>query len=79
MTGESAIAKEYALGPTGMAKDTGRRSYPTHDEIAQLAYTLYESRGRQDGAPHRRLAVRRTGTRAALCVTAEYRQKQTTH
>ena len=49
MTGESAIAKEYALGPTGMAKDTGRRSYPTHDEIAQLAYTLYESRGRQDG------------------------------
>jgi hypothetical protein len=22
---------------------------PTHDEIAQLAFTLYESRGRQDG------------------------------
>jgi len=22
---------------------------PTHDEIAQLAYRLYESRGRQEG------------------------------
>ena len=26
-----------------------RRPSPTHDEIAQLAFSLYESRGRQDG------------------------------
>jgi len=28
---------------------TGCQLYPTHDEIAQLAFSLYESRGRQDG------------------------------
>jgi len=32
-----------------IGKKTGRRLYPTHDEIAQLAYSLYESRGRQEG------------------------------
>ena len=32
-----------------MGKFTSRRTSPTHDEIAQLAFTLYESRGRQDG------------------------------
>jgi hypothetical protein len=32
-----------------MGKYTGRRTAPTHDEIAQLAFSLYESRGRQDG------------------------------
>ena len=32
----------------GMGAYTGRRA-PTHDEIAQLAFNLYESRGRQDG------------------------------
>jgi len=32
-----------------MAMDTGGRSVPTHDEIAQVAFGLYESRGRQDG------------------------------
>jgi hypothetical protein len=31
-----------------MGKYTGRRTSPTHDEIAQLAFSLYESRGRQD-------------------------------
>jgi len=31
-----------------MTKDTrGRR--PSHDEIARLAYTFYETRGRRDG------------------------------
>ncbi|PYV96227.1 MAG: hypothetical protein DMG86_20755, partial [Acidobacteria bacterium] len=30
-------------------KYTGRRTFPTHDEIAQLAFSLYEARGRQDG------------------------------
>jgi Protein of unknown function (DUF2934) len=33
----------------GMDKYPGRRLYPAHDEIAQLAYRLYESRGRRDG------------------------------
>ena len=33
----------------GHGNATGRRTAPTHDEIAQLAFTLYESRGRQDG------------------------------
>jgi hypothetical protein len=48
MTRESAIATERAISP-GLDKNTGRRLYPTHDEIAQLAYSLYESRGRQEG------------------------------
>ena len=49
MNRESAIAIEHAIGLSGMGKDTGRRLSPTHDEIAQLAFSLYESRGRQDG------------------------------
>ena len=49
MSRESDITLEHAIGPTGMAMDTGRRLYPTHDEIAQLAFRLYELRGRQDG------------------------------
>ena len=32
-----------------MGDTPGRRRYPTHDEIAQLAFSLYKSRGRQDG------------------------------
>lgn len=28
---------------------TGRRLYPTHEQIATLAYCLYESCGRRDG------------------------------
>ena len=36
-------------GERGMAMYTGRRTSPTHDEIAQLAFGFYESRGRQDG------------------------------
>ena len=41
------IADVTGEGTTG--KYTGSRLYPTHDEIAQLAFSLYESRGRQDG------------------------------
>ena len=37
------------LRPWGMGKYTGRQTTPTHDEISQLAYSLYESRGRQGG------------------------------
>jgi len=49
MNRESAIAIEHAIALSGMGMDTGHRLSPTHDEIAQLAYCLYESRGRQDG------------------------------
>ena len=49
MPRKSAIALEHAIAPTGVGKNTGRRLYPTHDEIAQLAYSLYEARGRQEG------------------------------
>ena len=38
-----------ATGERGMGKYTARRLSPTHDEIAQLAFGFYESRGRQDG------------------------------
>ena len=49
MAGESAIALEHAIAPTGVGKNIGRRSYPSHDEIGKLAYSLYEARGRQEG------------------------------
>ena len=40
----------HAAGEWGMGTYTGgRRLAPTHDEIAQLAFALYEARGRQDG------------------------------
>ena len=32
-----------------MAEDTATRRRPSRDEIARLAYSLYEMRGRQDG------------------------------
>ena len=43
------IAMEHAVGPSGMGMDTGSRPYPTHEEIARLAFDFYESRGREDG------------------------------
>ena len=49
MSRESEIATEHAIGLSGMGMDTGHRLYPTHDEIAQFTFSLYESRGRQDG------------------------------
>ena len=49
MNRESEIAMERVLAPSDLGKNIGRRSYPTHDEIALLAYSLYESRGRQEG------------------------------
>ena len=33
----------------GDGGDTGRRTSPTHDEIAQLAFSLGEAHGRQEG------------------------------
>ena len=49
MSRESEIAMEHAIAPSDMGKNIGRRLYPTHDEIARLGYSLYESRGRQEG------------------------------
>jgi len=43
------IISADTTGEWEMGKYTGRRTSPTHDEIAQLAFTLYESRGRHDG------------------------------
>lgn len=38
-----------ATGEQGMGRYVAHRVSPTHDEIAQLAFNLYESRGRRDG------------------------------
>ena len=46
---ESDIVIEHAIALSDMGKNTGRRLCPTHDEIAQLAFSLYESHGRQEG------------------------------
>ena len=43
------IVVSYATGEQGMEEYTGDHLSPTHDEIARLAFSLYESRGRQDG------------------------------
>jgi len=43
------IAIVNATGEWDTAMDTGGRTSPTHEEIAQLAFSLYESRGRQHG------------------------------
>ena len=43
------IVAADTAGEWDMGKNTGRRTSPTHDETAQLAFSLYESRGRQDG------------------------------
>jgi hypothetical protein len=39
----------FLTGERSLAKDTGFRIRPTRDEVAQLAYYLYEVRGRQHG------------------------------
>jgi hypothetical protein len=49
MSKESEIATEHAIALSDLGRNTGRRLYPTHEEIAQLAFSLYESRGRQEG------------------------------
>ena len=48
-TEASDFVTSHAAGEFGMGPDTGGRRAPTHNEIAQLAFHLYESRGRQDG------------------------------
>ena len=49
MTKASDFVTSHAAGEWGMGAYTGGRRAATHDEIAQLAYRLYERRGRQDG------------------------------
>jgi len=41
------VVSQAASG--GMGRYTGSRPGPTAEEIAQLAYSFYEARGRQDG------------------------------
>ena len=48
-TEASDFVTSHAAGEWGMGPHTGGRRAPTQDEIAQLAFRLYESRGRQDG------------------------------
>ena len=43
------IFTELVVGEMGVGQYTGARLSPTPEEIAQLAYSLYESRDRQDG------------------------------
>ena len=49
VTKAPGFVTSQAAGEWGMGKYTGGGLAPLHDEIAQLAYRLYESRGRQDG------------------------------
>lgn len=49
VTKAAGFVTSEAAGEWGMGRNTGSRLAPTHDEIAQLAYRLYECRGRQDG------------------------------
>lgn len=49
VTRAADFVTSHAAGEWGMGPYTGGRPVPTHDEIAQLAYCLYESRGLQDG------------------------------
>jgi hypothetical protein len=49
VTDASHFVVSQAAGEWGMGTYTGGRRAPTHDEIAELAFSLYESRGRQDG------------------------------
>jgi hypothetical protein len=49
MNSVADIVTSYATGEWAMEMYTGGRLAPTHDEIAQVAFSLYESRGRQDG------------------------------
>ena len=43
------IFSELIVGEMGVGQYTGARLSPTREEIAQFAYSLFESRGREDG------------------------------
>ena len=46
---EADIVGTYITGEWSKGAYAGGRIIPTHDEIAQLAFSLYEARGRRDG------------------------------
>jgi hypothetical protein len=49
---KAMTVSDIAVTLTGermMTKYTGGNNCPSHDEIARLAYYLYETRGRRDG------------------------------
>jgi hypothetical protein len=72
------IVTADATGEIGMGKDTGRRLCPTHDEIAQLAFCLYEASGGRT-ATMSNVGCVRNRTRAALRVIATCCRTITTH
>ena len=49
VTKAADFVTSHAAGEWGMGTSTGGQLAPTHYEIAQLAFSLYEARGRQDG------------------------------
>lgn len=49
MIEKAQIFTQRIVGEMGVGQYTGARFSPTREEIAQLAYSLYESRGRRDG------------------------------
>jgi hypothetical protein len=49
VTKAAGFVASQAAGEAGMGRYTGARPTPTHHEVAQLAYRLYECHGRQDG------------------------------
>ena len=46
---EADFTTRRITGEGWAAKDTGWRERPSYNEIASLAYHLYEARGRRDG------------------------------
>jgi hypothetical protein len=49
MKGIRDILAADITGEWEIGKYTGSRTTPTHDEIAQVAFGLYEARGGEDG------------------------------
>jgi hypothetical protein len=45
----AGVITSYITDEKLMAKNIGPLEHPTHDEIAQSAYRMYEVRGRADG------------------------------
>jgi hypothetical protein len=50
MTNDTIADREFAFGADDMP-DEFALAYPTHDEIASLAYSYWEARGCQGGSP----------------------------
>jgi len=48
-TGNEAEVMTMPIGESSMGIYTGGRNYPTREEIAEYAYHIHETRGRQNG------------------------------